>query len=833
MWTSLSGSPEEPAPCSRTKHSATLLGSHVYLFGGRNGNLPLKDLWKYHLVEGKWEKLEPAGDKPPCLQEHSAVAYKESIYIFGGEVGFSAGTETPLWIYSIKNNSWRKVQGQKGVTVPRGRRGHTALVYKGSMLIYGGYQDLRGSSNELWAFHFETESWHLLSPTCSSGAALRPSGRHKHSAVLHDDAMWIYGGMTDLQERNDFWRWDTMSKVWTNIKTKTNPGFLHSHAACKLPSSMLIFGGETNGQPSSEIWRFHFGTELWEKLQFTGTKPQPRAEGVALSVSELVLQDKPDGNNSSTTTAASLANSQRNPRVRGGGSVDRSKSIPNNKIGPVEKKYVFNECNKDYISGNLVSTNNNNNNNLNFLKEITKLSSINLSRLNPNKSSYTVLDNNHDSTESLLRTKESSDSENTPTRMVKSQSANVISGNERNKSYSTATTPAGDKMPYSIVESGEFSVTDSDKSSRPLMSRDPASVPNFTEFVSTLPEPVLTPVECTRLVYLDSEEENELQLNKSKPADNVNNDNSKNGSKINKNEVTVPGTVEEELEPEAKSNGKFGFSKSYQSDSYTSHLVTLGNEDHSNWKNGIPKSASVVRFKKQLEEITDELTSDYCSIETVNRISSSSNYSQSPNELRTELINDYPEAKFGKSTSSSIKKYGNRDLGYGFSNPNYLGSEKTGNKPKDARSFAKILSSPPDSVLEDAAGRSMSRNFNVENVEMRNMTGNRLKQVEFKISKQMRSPPRYLPLRGSPYNTTVAPIDKRKRSRASSASRAERHLNFANRVHESLDEEFANANVGPGVPLYVFLIGGKENGQLTVFKKPISVWKLQLSSSVY
>jgi hypothetical protein len=26
---------------------------------------------------------------------------------------------------------------------------------------------------------------------------------------LHDDAMWVYGGMTDLQERADFWRWDT------------------------------------------------------------------------------------------------------------------------------------------------------------------------------------------------------------------------------------------------------------------------------------------------------------------------------------------------------------------------------------------------------------------------------------------------------------------------------------------------------------------------------------------------------------------------------------------------------------------------------------------------
>lgn len=94
------------------------------------------------------------------------------------------------------------------MVVPKGRRGHTALVYKGSMLIYGGYQDLRGSSNELWSFHFETESWHLLSPLRPNDSTLRPSGRHKHSAVFHDGAMWIFGGMMDLQEKSDLWRWD-------------------------------------------------------------------------------------------------------------------------------------------------------------------------------------------------------------------------------------------------------------------------------------------------------------------------------------------------------------------------------------------------------------------------------------------------------------------------------------------------------------------------------------------------------------------------------------------------------------------------------------------------
>ena len=29
------------------------------------------------------------------------IGYRDNLYIFGGEVGFSNGVETPLWIYNI------------------------------------------------------------------------------------------------------------------------------------------------------------------------------------------------------------------------------------------------------------------------------------------------------------------------------------------------------------------------------------------------------------------------------------------------------------------------------------------------------------------------------------------------------------------------------------------------------------------------------------------------------------------------------------------------------------------------------------------------------------
>lgn len=48
-----------------------------------------------------------------------------------------------------------------------------------------------------------------------------PPARHKHSAVVHDDSMWIYGGMTDLNERADLWRFDTSESLFVaNINIK-------------------------------------------------------------------------------------------------------------------------------------------------------------------------------------------------------------------------------------------------------------------------------------------------------------------------------------------------------------------------------------------------------------------------------------------------------------------------------------------------------------------------------------------------------------------------------------------------------------------------------------
>ena len=53
-------------------------------------------------AENVWTQLAGRGDPPGSLQEHTMVGYKDTLYVFGGEVGFSNGLATPLWMYDIK-----------------------------------------------------------------------------------------------------------------------------------------------------------------------------------------------------------------------------------------------------------------------------------------------------------------------------------------------------------------------------------------------------------------------------------------------------------------------------------------------------------------------------------------------------------------------------------------------------------------------------------------------------------------------------------------------------------------------------------------------------------
>lgn len=115
------------------------------------------------------------------------------------------------------------------------------MVVGSAMLVYGGFVDMKGSSQDFWSLDFgalklqllthtsvcvvttclcvpDSMTWSLLSD--SQDASLGPGCRHGHSAMAHQSCMYLFGGLKGLREQRDLWKWSSSGHTWTSLKNK-------------------------------------------------------------------------------------------------------------------------------------------------------------------------------------------------------------------------------------------------------------------------------------------------------------------------------------------------------------------------------------------------------------------------------------------------------------------------------------------------------------------------------------------------------------------------------------------------------------------------------------
>lgn len=134
--------------------------------------------------------------------KHTVVAYKDAIYVFGGDDGKSMLND--LIRFDVKDKSWGRaiVNG----THPAPRYHHSAVVYGSSMFIFGGYTgDIHSNSNltnknDLFEYKFQTGQWLEWKKT-----GRQPVPRSAHGAAVYDDKLWIYAGYDGNARLNDMW----------------------------------------------------------------------------------------------------------------------------------------------------------------------------------------------------------------------------------------------------------------------------------------------------------------------------------------------------------------------------------------------------------------------------------------------------------------------------------------------------------------------------------------------------------------------------------------------------------------------------------------------------
>ncbi|XP_010555531.1 PREDICTED: kelch domain-containing protein 4 [Tarenaya hassleriana] len=272
-----------PAPSPRSNCTLTinpLKETELILYGGEfyNGHKTFVygDLYRYDVDKHEW-KLISSPNSPPPRSAHQAVAWKNYLYIFGGE--FTSPNQErfhhykDFWMLDLKTNQWEQLN-LKGCPSPRS--GHRMVLYKHKIIIFGGFYDtLREVRyyNDLYVFDLDQYKWQEIKPTPS---AMWPTARSGFQFFVYQDEIFLYGGYSKevSSDKNnssekgivhsDLWSLDPRTWEWNKVKKSGMPPSSRAgFTICVHKKRALLFGGVVDMEMEGDVMMSLFLNELY------------------------------------------------------------------------------------------------------------------------------------------------------------------------------------------------------------------------------------------------------------------------------------------------------------------------------------------------------------------------------------------------------------------------------------------------------------------------------------------------------------------------------------------------------------------------------------------
>lgn len=191
-----------PCPEGRYGHSAVIIGSKFYIFGGQtdNGRF-MNDLWSFDLHKlksgaPKWQRAEfpPSARVPSERTGHTVVTFKDAIYVFGGTDGQYHYNDT--WKLDVSTGTWKELDCIGYIPLPR--EGHAATLVDDVMYVLGGRGVDGKDLDDLAAFKISNQRWYMFQ---NMGPA--PAGRSGHSMASWQGKVYVLGGESYTSARPD------------------------------------------------------------------------------------------------------------------------------------------------------------------------------------------------------------------------------------------------------------------------------------------------------------------------------------------------------------------------------------------------------------------------------------------------------------------------------------------------------------------------------------------------------------------------------------------------------------------------------------------------------
>ncbi|KMS97186.1 hypothetical protein BVRB_7g178490 [Beta vulgaris subsp. vulgaris] len=271
-----------PAPSPRSNGSLNinpLKETELILYGGEfyNGNKTFVygDLYRFDVEKQDW-KLVSSPNSPPPRSSHQAIAWKNYLYIFGGE--FTSPNQErfhhykDFWVLDLKTNQWEQLN-YKGAPSPRS--GHRMVLYKHKIIVFGGFYDtLREVRylNDLHVFDLDQFKWQEIKPR---PGCMWPSPRSGFQLAVYQDEIFLYGGYfkevsSDKNNsekgvvHSDIWSLDPRTWEWNKVKKSgMPPGPRAGFSMCVHKKRAVLFGGVVDMEAGGDVMMSLFLNELY------------------------------------------------------------------------------------------------------------------------------------------------------------------------------------------------------------------------------------------------------------------------------------------------------------------------------------------------------------------------------------------------------------------------------------------------------------------------------------------------------------------------------------------------------------------------------------------
>jgi N-acetylneuraminic acid mutarotase len=222
----------------KTEHKCVVHDGKLWFVGGYNGYDYTSELHAFDPETNTAALVETTGEVFSRRSALTALVYKDKLYTFGGWNGFTRTWFNDVHVFSFETKTWRAVTAQGNP--PLKRTSHSAVIHGNKMYVFGGFSG-EEYLNDMHEFDLDTETWSELTPFCKGDV---PSPRSRFCAAVHGDCMYILGGWNKVGYFNDFYVFNFATRVWSSISNwnfKVPSIIQYSLAASE--EFLYIFGG--------------------------------------------------------------------------------------------------------------------------------------------------------------------------------------------------------------------------------------------------------------------------------------------------------------------------------------------------------------------------------------------------------------------------------------------------------------------------------------------------------------------------------------------------------------------------------------------------------------